>query len=129
LPPVRDAFCGTCGEALDEPAPTPPPPEERQPVQVSVEPEVKPEPGSDVVDPTAHPCAQCGALVAAHLLELRSKTDRTQEGAVSFSRTVGMWLCPNCAKAYDSTGRALLLGLCLLLGGMLLFALFSWLIH
>jgi hypothetical protein len=114
LPPVQDAFCGACGEALPEPEPTPPPVKEQKTVQAPVEQEARPDPSSGVVDQGYRFCEQCGAP-SSHL-ELRS------------NRMVALSLCPACARAYDTIGRSLVNGLCWLLLGVVLFALVCWLI-
>jgi len=72
-------------------------------------------------------CEQCAAPVESDQMAIRSKTHTTQAGLLAYHQPVVMSLCPNCAKAYDGTGRSLIMGVGFLLGGIALIALIGWL--
>jgi hypothetical protein len=73
-----------------------------------------------------HFCDRCGGPVEPGNVEIRSKTESTQQGLTAHHWSVTMSLCPACAKAYDGTGRSLLIGMCFLVGIIVLVGFLCW---
>ena len=73
-------------------------------------------------------CDQCAATVEANRLEMRSKTVTIPGNVPPHHRSVTMALCPKCVRAYDGTGKSLIVGVRLFFAGIALLALVSWLL-
>jgi hypothetical protein len=85
--------------------------------------------GSAPAAPTrGRPCDHCSTLVASGYGQTRVKSETELAGAVAQSRTVMLFLCPECAAGYDRTGAGLLRGLLVAVLGLIFLGCGGWLL-